>query len=217
LAHGQNVLVFSADTTKLELLGVNLGDTIPFFDAVVMVGYFGDTVLSVNWKRITTDTPEEWGYIVGDPNITLPPGSSDSSVFPIVIDPLSGFDLQLGVLHESIPGCSNVAIAFSTTSGVPLDTCHFAFRINSDCSGTTAIRKLDPEPYCIVYPNPTSDQLHIAGISRIARFRLLDSSGRIRLITDSQPLSVGHLRSGVYFLHITNDVGSEVVQLIVIE
>lgn len=61
----------------------------------------------------------------------------------------------------------------------------------------------------VVYPNPTQDILHIAGITP-QTLRVFDLQGRLLIIDNSTQVNVSHLNTGTYLLQ----VGTQVIRFI---
>jgi hypothetical protein len=88
--------------------------------------------------------------------------------------------------------------------------------LTSPFSGSAMIRPvfstaLDPilssnslktEEKVILYPNPTSQYLNIAGLVNSADIELYDSSGRILLKSTSTQIDMSEFRNGIYFVRI---------------
>ena len=61
----------------------------------------------------------------------------------------------------------------------------------------------------VVYPNPTQDILHIAGITP-QTLRVFDLQGRLLIIDNSTQVNVSNLNTGTYLLQ----VGTQVIRFI---
>jgi hypothetical protein len=61
---------------------------------------------------------------------------------------------------------------------------------------------LKTEEKVILYPNPTSQYLNIAGLVNSADIELYDSSGRILLKSTSTQIDMSEFRNGIYFVRI---------------
>ena len=61
----------------------------------------------------------------------------------------------------------------------------------------------------IIYPNPTQDILHIAGITP-QTLRVFDLQGRLLIIDNSTQVNVSNLNAGTYLLQ----VGTQVIRFI---
>ena len=61
----------------------------------------------------------------------------------------------------------------------------------------------------IIYPNPTQDILHIAGITP-QTLRVFDLQGRLLIIDNSTQVNVSNLNTGTYLLQ----VGTQVIRFI---
>ncbi|NPA46564.1 MAG: T9SS type A sorting domain-containing protein [Chlorobi bacterium] len=61
------------------------------------------------------------------------------------------------------------------------------------------------QPVPVLYPNPTSESLRTAGLSKPFRYRIYSSKGRLIKTGQSRPaypISVENLRPGIYFLQV---------------
>lgn len=72
--------------------------------------------------------------------------------------------------------------------------------------------------YVRIYPNPASDLLFVerkdgAAVSQIA---LYDMQGRAVGVSDSSPVGIGHLPSGIYFVRVTDADGREYNRKVVV-
>lgn len=70
-----------------------------------------------------------------------------------------------------------------------------------------------------IYPNPASDVLfvEVKEGGRVASITLCDMQGRIVKECDASPVSLGHLPSGVYVVHVKDSDGIEFIQKVVVK
>jgi hypothetical protein len=54
----------------------------------------------------------------------------------------------------------------------------------------------------MLYPNPSSDLVHIKTIETITSVQVVDVSGRVCLNSDQTNLSLGHLANGIYTIEV---------------
>ncbi len=69
-----------------------------------------------------------------------------------------------------------------------------------------------------VYPNPTSEILHVKLANNVLGLQLIDATGKV-VLSDSNPslmneYSLSELNSGIYQLVITNDFGSRAISVV---
>ncbi len=201
-AFSQSDLVFDPDTAYFVLSHVDLQDTLPYFGADVNMTWEGDSSITMNWRRINSNCQDGWEFIVGDKNITLPPANSQASVLPLVMEPEEQSYLRVEVVHYGMEGCCTVGIEFSEDGGEVIDTCHFVFRLNSDCSGTSSVRDQSPFSELYIYPNPVVDILTIRGAPRIRSAQVFDVLGTSLVGMNGNQLDVRGMLPGMYYLQI---------------
>ena len=70
-----------------------------------------------------------------------------------------------------------------------------------------------------IYPNPASDVLfvEVKGGERVANITLCDMQGRIVKECGASPVSLNHLPSGVYVVHVKDSDGREFIQKVVVK
>lgn len=211
-AFAQSDLIFDPDTAFLDLNNVNLQDTVPTFGTDIDLTWQGDSSITMSWRRINSDCQDSWEFTVGDKNITLPPGNSQASVLPLVMAPGEQSYLRVDVIHHRLAGCCTVGIEFSEEGGGVIDTCHFVFRLNSDCSGTSSVGVQATFLELDIYPNPVVDVLTIKGIQRIRSARIYDVLGNPLARFYGEHLDVGGMMPGSYYLQIRMTSGDVVTR-----
>lgn len=79
----------------------------------------------------------------------------------------------------------------------------------------------EPDPYCLIYPNPVSDRAYLSCDipGKIKRVSLFDLMGalvyRQDLSLDSDPIQLEHLASGAYIFRVETDRGSVIERVII--
>lgn len=90
---------------------------------------------------------------------------------------------------------------------MPDKICQNYVAINISCSAPTGIRELSGEPIISVFPNPTSDLIHVKAGEPVKSITVTDLSGRTVVaetpVNPAEPvLSISHLAPGSYFMTI---------------
>lgn len=87
-----------------------------------------------------------------------------------------------------------------------------------DINSTSGVSRYETDNVKI-YPNPASDVLfvEVKEGGRVANITLCDMQGRIVKECDASPVSLDHLPSGVYVVHVKDSDGIEFIQKVVVK
>ncbi|MES2565449.1 MAG: choice-of-anchor V domain-containing protein [Bacteroidota bacterium] len=104
-------------------------------------------------------------------------------------------------------GAFNYANNNNNSSGDVIKTSSVTYLAN-----TTGIADAAKQTSVMIFPNPTTEQLHISNNELLSEGKILDVNGNITKIVSEQELitksvSVSELATGVYFLHISSENG----------
>ena len=110
------------------------------------------------------------------------------------------------------PGVGEVPIAFNDTIWI---------KLNEVMCNTTSTLSLTQEKNVSIYPNPTSDLIHIIfPDSKNYQLKLLDVAGRVLKVYDhlnrEAQISTNRLRNGIYLLQFTSEEGLVFTQKVVV-
>lgn len=111
------------------------------------------------------------------------------------------------------PGVGEVPIAFNDTVWI---------KLNEVMCNATSLSSITQDKNISIYPNPTSDLLHINfSDQKNYQLKLMDVTGRILKVYDNlntaTQLSTSSLRSGIYLLQFTNDDGIVYTQKVLVK
>ncbi|KAB8151492.1 T9SS type A sorting domain-containing protein [Kordia sp. TARA_039_SRF] len=92
--------------------------------------------------------------------------------------------------------------------------------VSNDCSFVTFSRTLSNEDFELtnvsVYPNPASNSIHIQGIDNIQTVEIHSIIGKqMHVSLSNSQIDISRLKSGVYFLKITDDQNRFVIKKII--
>ncbi len=76
---------------------------------------------------------------------------------------------------------------------------------NIDCITISSTENVDSIDSMFIYPNPTAEEIHISGIPLNTSFEIVNISGYLIQegnLNGSKEITVGNLKSGIYFLRI---------------
>ena len=110
------------------------------------------------------------------------------------------------------PGVGEVPFTFNDTVWI---------KLNEVMCNTTSLTSIYNRKIISIFPNPTSDLLHIKfSDQKIYQLKLLDVAGRILKIYDNlnadTQISTNSLRSGIYLFQFTNQEGIIFTQRVVV-
>lgn len=94
-------------------------------------------------------------------------------------------------------------VTYSTTNWTNIDA---GASFSLDCSGGVGIDELESEAVS-VYPNPTSSQLTLQTVNKIAQVKIYNMLGALVQTESSKSFSVDQLPVGVYVIDITTNEG----------
>jgi hypothetical protein len=117
----------------------------------------------------------------------------------------SGTGVSNGDFDPSVAGAGTLTITYEytdATTGCSASTT--ADLIVQDCAGLNEEANIG----VVVYPNPASDEINVMSDIAIAAIQILDLSGVQVAKTASKNISVAHLASGMYVMHITTEQGT---------
>jgi hypothetical protein len=83
---------------------------------------------------------------------------------------------------------------------------------------------IEQEPTVRIYPNPVASHLTITGdLAKLQGFRIFDNNGKLMVVenrrssnqSNTYPINVGSLPSGIYFIDLQMPTGNKVIQFAV--
>ena len=118
-----------------------------------------------------------------------------------------------------VPYLTNSAIYDTTLSIMTGFLAHFVCGIDLNCSYqefNTGTDEREMDSGFFPYPNPASDELHIAGLKQGATWRILNYDGKLISTHTAKTVRVADLASGMYLIEISTDGINSVRKRIVV-
>jgi hypothetical protein len=137
-------------------------------------------------------------------------GGAYTEFCDIYIDENGNYRFWLGGGFDCFNGCQYTELRYVSVS----DDCSqvtFSLTLSTEDSELTNV---------VIYPNPTSANLHIQGVTNIQQleiYSILGTAIKIPLDVSSNTVNVSSLKNGVYFLKVMDDQNRIVVRKFVKE
>jgi hypothetical protein len=144
---------------------------------------------------------------------------SETEIFKTSNDKLNNCEqLEINLTNNAV-GVQNVSLIYGTTtvSATPLEALNniLNYTIASCDPGLSVGENSNNEIY--ITPNPATDLLNVVLEDKRLAYRIIDSSGKVIAVNEintENPINVGNLNSGIYFIEITSDNYFKVIKFI---